>query len=57
MLCKFGPAPWFLTFKQSFLSFQLQNTRHKVIFSKFVKLDPDPGSWILDPGENQLDPD
>ena len=32
-LSKFGPAPWFLTFKQSFLSF---STVHLVILYKFV---------------------
>ena len=42
-LSKFGPALWFFfTLEQSFLSFELQKTLHKVIFTKFLKLDPDP---------------
>ena len=33
MLSKFGPAPWFFTFEQSFFClFQLQKTLHKVRF-------------------------
>ena len=35
-LSKFGPATWFFTFEQSFLSF---STFHKEFFTNVVKLD------------------
>ena len=43
----------FFTFEQSFVSFQLQKTLHKVIFYNALKkqLDPDP-HW-----EQELNPD
>ena len=34
LLSKFGPAPWFYTFGQSFLSFSTTENWQKVIFHK-----------------------
>ena len=48
----------FFTLEQSFLSFELQKTLHKVIFTKFLKLDPDPlkKPLDLDPQKMNADP-